>query len=63
LDYIKLKLFKVLRKVIKINYKLDLLVKIKIYLIQYIIMLEPVYKEYKLPLYKVDMYKRHKKDK
>src|SRR6266700_2504976 len=33
LDYIKLKLFKVLRKVINIIFKLDLLVKMKIYLI------------------------------
>jgi hypothetical protein len=35
----------------------------KIYLVQYIIILKPVYREYKLPLYKVDMYKGHKEDK
>jgi hypothetical protein len=63
LDYIKLGLFKILRKIIEVNYKLDLLVKIKIYLIQYIIILKPVYREYKLPLYKVDIYKGHKEDK
>ena len=33
LDYIKLGLFKIKKKIIKINYKLDLLAKIKIYLI------------------------------
>jgi hypothetical protein len=37
--------------------------KIKIYLVQYVIILKPVYREYKLPLYKADMYKRYKKDK
>jgi hypothetical protein len=63
LDYIKLKLFKVLRKVIKVNYKLDLPVKIKIHLVQHIIILKPVYWEYKLLLYKIDTYKRHKEDK
>jgi hypothetical protein len=63
LDYIKLRLFKILRKIIKVNYKLDLLVKIKIYLVQYIIILKLVYREYKLLLYKVDMYKGRKEDK
>jgi hypothetical protein len=47
----------------EVNYKLDLPVKIKIYLIQYIIMLKLVYREYKLPLYKADTYKGHKEDK
>jgi hypothetical protein len=63
LDYIKLRLFKILRKVTEINYKLDLLVKIKIYLIQYITILKLIYREYKLPLYKADMYRGHKEDK
>jgi hypothetical protein len=63
LDYIKLRLFKVLRKIIKVNYKLDLLVKIKIYLVQYITILKLVYREYKPLLYKVDMYKGYKEDK
>jgi hypothetical protein len=63
LDYIKLGLFKFLKKIIKVNYKLDLLIKIKIHLVQYIIILKPVYREYKLPLYKVDIYKGHKEDK
>jgi hypothetical protein len=63
LDHIKLRLFKILRKIIEVNYKLNLLVKIKIYLVQYIIILKLVYREYKLPLYKVDMYRGHKEDK
>ena len=33
LNYIKLGLFKVKKKVIEVNYKLDLLIKIKIYLV------------------------------
>jgi hypothetical protein len=63
LNYIKLGPFKILRKVMEVNDKLDLPVKIKIYLIQYIIMLKLVYREYKLPLYKADTYKGHKEDK
>jgi hypothetical protein len=63
LDYIKLGLFRILRKIIKVNYKLDLLIKIKIYLVQYIIILKLVYGEYKLLLYKVDIYRGHKENK
>jgi hypothetical protein len=63
LDYIKLELFKISKKVIEVNYKLDLLAKIKFYLIQYIAILELVYREYKPPLYKADIYKGHKEDK
>ena len=50
-------LFKILKKIIEVIYKLDLLKKIKIYLVQYIIMLELVYKNYKLLLYKENIYK------
>jgi hypothetical protein len=63
LDYIKLGPFRISRKIIKVNYKLDLLVKMKIYLVQYIIILEPVYREYELLLYKADMYKGYKEEK
>ena len=45
-------LFKIINKVIKVLYRLDLLLKIKIYLVYYIIMLEPVYENYKLLGYK-----------
>jgi hypothetical protein len=63
LDYIKLRLFKILRKIIKVNYKLDLLVKIKIYLIQYIAILKLVYRNYELLLYKADIYRGWEEDK
>ena len=46
LNYIKLRLFIVKRKVIEVNYKLDLPIKMKIYLVQYIIILKPAYREY-----------------
>jgi len=57
LDYIKLGLFKIIIKILKVIYKLDLLKKIKIYLVQYIIILEPVYRDLKLLVYKVNTYK------
>ena len=41
----------------KVNYKLDLLAKIKIYLVQYIAILKLVYGEYKLLIYKIDIYR------
>ena len=47
----------------EVIYKLDLLKKIKIYLVQYIIILELVYRNYKLLVYKEDIYKSQKKDK
>ena len=63
LNYIKLELFKVKRKITEVNYKLDLPVKIKIYLVQYIAMLKLVYREYKPLIYKADIYKSRKEDK
>ena len=45
-------LFKIINKVIKVLYRLDLLLKIKIYLVYYIAMLELVYKNHKLLIYK-----------
>ena len=63
LNYIKLRLFKFKKKVIKINYKLDLLVKIKIHLVQYIAILELVYGEYEPLIYKINIYKGRKEDK
>jgi hypothetical protein len=63
LDYIKLGLFRILRKIIKVNYKLDLLVKIKIYLVQYVAILKLVYRNYKPLLYKADMYRGQEEDK
>ena len=50
-------------KVIKVNYKLDLLAKIKIYPVQYIAILKPVYREHELLIYKADIYRSRKEDK
>ena len=44
-------------------YRLNLLVKIKIYPIQYIIMLEPAYRDIKLLVYKADTYRGQEEDK
>ena len=45
-------LFKIINKVIEVLYRLDLLLKIKIHLVHYIAMLELVYRNYKLLVYK-----------
>ena len=45
-------LFKIISKVIKVLYRLDLLLKIKIHLVYYIAILDPVYKNYELLVYK-----------
>ena len=57
MDYIKLGLFKITAKILEVIYRLDLLKKIKIYLVQHIIMLKLVYKDLELLVYKVDTYK------
>ena len=44
-------------------YRLNLPIKIKIYPIQYIAILEPVYRNVKLLVYKVDIYKGQEEDK
>ena len=56
-------LFKIINRVIEVLYRLDLLLKIKIYLIYYIAILKPVYGNHKLLIYKQDMYKGHKENK
>ena len=56
-------LFKIINKVIEVTYRLDLLLKIIIYLIYYITILKLVYRNYELLIYKQDMYKRYKEDK
>ena len=58
-----MELFKIINKVIKVLYRLNLLLKIKIYLVYYITILEPVYKNHKLLIYKQDIYKGYKEDK
>ena len=47
----------------EVLYRLDLLLRIKIYLVYYIAMLESVYGNYELLVYKQDMYKGCKEDK
>ena len=44
-------LFKIINKVIKVTYRLDLLLKIKIHSVYYIAILEPVYRNHKLLVY------------
>jgi len=57
LDYIKIGPFKIVEKILEVIYKLDLPVKIKIYLVQYIIMLKLVYRNLALLAYKEDTYR------
>ena len=45
-------LFKIINKVIEVSYKLDLLLKIKIYPVYYIVILKLVYRNHKLLVYK-----------
>ena len=45
-------LFKIINKVIKVLYRLDLLLKIKVYLVYYIAILELAYRNYKPLVYK-----------
>ena len=44
--------FKIINKVIKVSYRLDLPPKIKIHLVYYIAILKPVYRNYKSLVYK-----------
>ena len=55
--------FKIINKITEVLYRLDLLLKIKIHLVYYIAMLKPVYGNYKLLIYKQDIYKGYKEDK
>jgi len=52
---------KIVLKILKVIYRLDLLNKIKIYPVQYIIIFKSVYKDFKLLVYKIDIYKRLKR--
>ena len=52
LNYIKMGPFKIINKVIEVLYRLDLLLKIKIYLVCYIAILKLAYGNYKLLVYK-----------
>jgi len=63
LDYIKIRLFKIAEKILEVIYRLNLPVKIKIYLVQYIIILKPAYRDLILPVYKKDTYRGQEEDK
>ena len=55
--------FKIINKVTEVLYRLDLLLKIKIYLVYYIAILKLAYGNHKPLVYKQDMYKRYKENK
>ena len=55
--------FKIISKVIEVLYRLDLLLKMKIYLVYYITILKPAHKNHELLVYKQDIYKGYKEDK
>ena len=56
-------LFKIINNVIEVLYRLNLLLKIKIYLVYYITILKLVYKNHELLVYEQDIYKGYKEDK
>ena len=62
MDHIKLKSFKIKKRISNLTYKLDLLAKIKIYLVQHIVMLKPVHKNVKPLIYKIKTYKSQKEN-
>jgi len=57
LNHIKIGLFKIAEKISEVTYRLNLLARIKIYLVQYIVILEPAYRNLALPVYKEDTYR------
>ena len=57
MDHVKIGLFKIVVKILEVIYKLKLLKKVKIYLVQYITILKLVYRNFKLLIYKVNIYK------
>jgi len=63
LDYIKIRPFRIAAKISEVMYRLDLPTKMKIYLVQYIAILEPVYRDLILLVYKEDTYKSQEEDK
>ena len=57
MDYVRLGLFKITAKILEVMYRLNLPIKMKIYPIQHIVILELVYKNIKLLVYKIDIYR------
>ena len=62
LDYIRLGLFKIIVKILEVIYRLNLLVKIKIYPIQYITILELACGDIELLAYEEDTYRGQEED-
>ena len=62
LDYVRLGLFRIIVKILEVTYRLNLLVKIRIYPIQHIIILELVYGDIELLVYKEDIYRGQEED-
>ena len=62
LDYVKLGPFKIIAKILEVIYRLNLLTKMKIYPIQYIAILELVYGNIKILVYKADIYRGQEED-
>jgi len=63
LDHVKIGLFKIAEKILEVMYRLDLPAKIKIYLVQHIIMLELAYKNLVLLVYEEDTYRGQEENK
>jgi len=63
LDHVKIGLFKIAGKISEVIYRLKLLVKIKIYLVQYIIILKLAHRDLVLLVYKEDTYRGQEEDK
>jgi len=63
LDHVKIGLFKIEEKISEVIYRLDLLAKMKIYLVQHIAMLELAYRDLALLVYKEDTYRGQEEDK
>jgi len=57
LDYVKIGLFKIVVKILEVMYRLNLLVRIKIYLVQHIVILELAHRDLALLVYKKDTYR------
>jgi len=62
LDYIRLGPFTVKAKVLEVIYRLNLSIKVRIYPIQHVIILEPAYRSVKLLAYKADTYRGQEED-
>jgi len=62
LDHIKIRLFKIAKKISEVIYRLNLPAKIKIYPVQHIIMLKLAHRDLALLVYKKDIYRGQEED-